>query len=348
MPRPVREVNAAIPAELSDLVMRLLEKDPARRPASAREVVQALQALEKKLARKQEVEDRTEALQIAAPAPERSADMASLPTAPRAIPPRRHIGALVGLLLGGVVAAAVVAIVIIIRNKNGDKIAEVNVPPGGKVEIVDDGKKGDAAVAPNAGVEDAWVKQVVGLPAEKQVDAVVAEMKKRNPGFDGKVKPTIEFGVVTGLEFLTDDVIDISPVRALPSLKRLAVRGTSRDKAQLVDLSPLKDMKLTELDCAATPVSDLSPLKGMPLIILKCGGTLVSDLSPLKGMPLTQLNCASTLVSDLSPLKGMPLTELYVFNNSVSDLSPLKGMPLTHCVFRARRYPTCRRCWGCR
>ncbi len=41
---PLREVNPAIPAPLSELVDRLLEKDPARRPQSAREVAAALAA----------------------------------------------------------------------------------------------------------------------------------------------------------------------------------------------------------------------------------------------------------------------------------------------------------------
>ncbi len=44
-PKPVRELNPDVPAELADLVTRLLEKDPARRPQTAREVVQALQAI---------------------------------------------------------------------------------------------------------------------------------------------------------------------------------------------------------------------------------------------------------------------------------------------------------------
>jgi predicted Zn-dependent protease/tRNA A-37 threonylcarbamoyl transferase component Bud32 len=41
---PLREVNPAIPAPLSALIDQLLEKEPARRPASAREVAAALEA----------------------------------------------------------------------------------------------------------------------------------------------------------------------------------------------------------------------------------------------------------------------------------------------------------------
>jgi WD40 repeat protein len=48
-PPPPRALQADIPQELSDLVMHLLAKDPARRPASAQEVVQAISKIEKDL-----------------------------------------------------------------------------------------------------------------------------------------------------------------------------------------------------------------------------------------------------------------------------------------------------------
>jgi urea transport system substrate-binding protein len=44
-PRPIRELNPSIPPALADLVMRLLEKDPARRPESAGKVAEALRAM---------------------------------------------------------------------------------------------------------------------------------------------------------------------------------------------------------------------------------------------------------------------------------------------------------------
>jgi tRNA A-37 threonylcarbamoyl transferase component Bud32 len=165
--------------------------------------------------------------------------------------------------------------------------------------------------------------------AETQVKAVVAKLKERNPGFDGVVKPTIENGSVTGLEFVTDYVTDLSPLRALPALKRLDCHGSAPDKGSLADLSPLKGMALTTLLFSLnTGVTDLSPLKGMPLTLLGCGGTRVSDLSPLRGMPLTRLYCECTPITDLSPLKGMHLTCLTCFATAVSDLSPLEDMSL--------------------
>jgi serine/threonine protein kinase len=65
-PKPIRDFNPDVPAELSDLVMRLLEKEPARRPASAGEVVHALEGVERRLAR-QEPPDATVALATTPP-----------------------------------------------------------------------------------------------------------------------------------------------------------------------------------------------------------------------------------------------------------------------------------------
>ena len=50
-------------------------------------------------------------------------------------------------------------------------------------------------------VDDAWLKQVAALPAEKQVEAVAKKLKELNPDFDGKVTPKIEKGVVTEFGF---------------------------------------------------------------------------------------------------------------------------------------------------
>jgi serine/threonine protein kinase len=50
-PNPVGELNPALPPALAELVMQLLAKEPAHRPASAQQVVEAIQAIEKNLAR---------------------------------------------------------------------------------------------------------------------------------------------------------------------------------------------------------------------------------------------------------------------------------------------------------
>ena len=176
--------------------------------------------------------------------------------------------------------------------------------------------------------QQTFFDQVAKLPAEQQVEAVRKKLQEINPGFDGKVQHKIEDESVINLSFITDEITNIWPVRALPGLERLTCSG-SPVKGQLDDLSPLQGMSLTWLNCQYTRVTDLSPLQGMKLTYLRLLYTLVTNLSPLQRMPLTWLDCNSTRVKDLTPLKGMPLTRLECGSTPVSDLAPLKGMPLT-------------------
>ncbi len=187
---------------------------------------------------------------------------------------------------------------------------------------------------------EAWCKEVAALPADHQVEAVAGKLKELNPGFDGKVThKTSEDGKVKELRFVSDNVADISPVRALADLKALSVKGTAHTKGLCEDLSPLRGMGLTSLGCELMRLSDLSPLEGMPLTSLACTATRVSDLSPLKGMDLAYLRCNGTGVRDLSPLRGLPLKTLVCNGTMVSDLSPLKNMPLKElgCDFKRFR-----------
>ncbi len=176
-----------------------------------------------------------------------------------------------------------------------------------------------------------WLRDVAGMPAEEQVKAVAAELKKRNPGFDGKVKYEIQEGTVTVLDARSSHITDLAPIRALPGLKRLRVGGNMYPaRSKLADLTPLTGMSLAELQCRESSVRDLEPLKGMPLLHFSCGHSNVNDLSPLRGMHLTQLHCEATKVTDLSPLKGMPLTNLTCHGIPIADLSVLHGMPLVY------------------
>jgi formylglycine-generating enzyme required for sulfatase activity/Leucine-rich repeat (LRR) protein len=165
--------------------------------------------------------------------------------------------------------------------------------------------------------------------ARQQVDEVRRELMRLNSGFDGKLTPTIENEVVTELSFNSDQVDNIAPVRALTGLIYLDCRGTYPNKGKLSDLSPIKGMKLSRIDCSSTQIADLAPLADMPLTFLQFNHNPVSDLTPLKNMPLDTLGCAETKVSDFSPLKGMKLKSLGAQLIPVTDLSPLQGMPLT-------------------
>jgi Leucine-rich repeat (LRR) protein len=174
-----------------------------------------------------------------------------------------------------------------------------------------------------------WIQEVAAMPAQEQVKAVAAKLKDLNPGFDGQVTPQIERGVVTQFAFSTDRVTNITPLRALTGVTTLGCSGSNWHKGQLVDLEPLRGMRLTRLNFWANKVADLSPLVGMKLTSLDCSDTAVTDLGPLKGMPLERLNCRKCSgIQSLAPLQGMPLTRLDCSGTRVSDLTSLHGMKL--------------------
>ena len=60
-------------------------------------------------------------------------------------------------------------------------------------------------------------------------------------------------------------VRDLTPLAGMPSLGHLNLAGTD-----VSDLSPVRDLRLTEILCDRTKIVDLSPLKNMPLKSLTC------------------------------------------------------------------------------
>ncbi|MBI5821861.1 MAG: protein kinase [Verrucomicrobia bacterium] len=186
-----------------------------------------------------------------------------------------------------------------------------------------------AQAAPPAQPSDPFVTAVAAMPAEQQVDAVIAKLREINPRFDTREQHRVTSGTVTDLTVSTAAMTDISPVRALVKLQRLSLAPwAGQARGALTDLTPLKGLPLAGLWCHNTQVADLAPLRDMPLTVLTCDGTAVRDLAPLRGMKLTVFGCSNTAVDDLAPLEGMPLTVLWCNNTKVTDLSPLKGMPL--------------------
>ncbi len=191
---------------------------------------------------------------------------------------------------------------------------------------------------------DQWAKDVAAMPADKQLEAVTQKLVELNPGFDGKVSdgsgkapPKIENGVVYGFGFLTDNVTDISPVRAFVGLEVLTCIGSDINRGQLSDLSPLEGMKLVNLVCYFTRVSGLSPLRQMPLKGLVIFYSQVSDLAPLAGLPLEHLDCGGLPVTDLKPLMkcknlgNLFITQIKVTPTDIADLQ--KALP--HCKIKS-------------
>lgn len=180
-------------------------------------------------------------------------------------------------------------------------------------------------------LSQAWLDFVATLPAKSQVNAVIVELQRRNPKFDREHHDLwIKEDRVAGILIHTDEIVDLSPIRAWPNLIDLACPGRSSGSGRLEDLAPLEGSQLVKLRCGWTRVKDLRPLAQLPLKQLRIGGTRVDDLSPLADLPLEDLEIWHTRIRDLNPLRKMAsLRRLSMHHVLVTDISPLADLPLT-------------------
>jgi hypothetical protein len=82
---------------------------------------------------------------------------------------------------------------------------------------------------------------VAKLKPEQQVEAVRERLRLLNSGFDGKLSHKIENGHVMELRFISDEVTDISPVRALPLEELTCREAMARKNAPiLAEIETLK------------------------------------------------------------------------------------------------------------
>jgi hypothetical protein len=175
-----------------------------------------------------------------------------------------------------------------------------------------------------------WERRVAGLPPEEQVREVAARLRQLNPGYDGPFGHEIVDGRVEKIDMVTNDVADLTPLRALPGLKMLWCGGTPYRRGKLADLSPLRGLSLEWLHLGHTRVADLEPLRGMLLKRLIISYARVADLEALRGMRLEVLSAEQlATLKNVEPLRGMPLRDLNLCNaGSIRDIGPLEGMPL--------------------
>jgi eukaryotic-like serine/threonine-protein kinase len=312
LPSPVRDDNPAVPPALADLIHQLLAKSPQDRPASATEVERAIVALGRTLSADTTIvatvgDATTTSLSAARPADRRTSRW------------RR---------VAWVAAAAVLLLGITAWLARGPATTSPKIAP-----------------PPSGPVGDAWLDYVRALTAEQQMAAVTAKLAELNPDFSGKVDYfRVENGMVADLRFLTDDVEDVTPLRALRSLRTLDCRGSLPGKGRLADITPLTGMSLEALWCSNNPITDLSPLhadrdltagkrsapweRGMPLAELHASHTAITTLTELRGISLGLLVISGTAVRDLEPLRHMPLYVLHCEGCPIGDLSPLQQTPL--------------------
>jgi serine/threonine protein kinase len=130
-PKPPRELNPEIPADFSDLIVRLLAKDPDERFDSAEAVVEAIRAIEAASVERNSF--RSGAL-VSACATERNEFRSTTDAPVRRGPMWPWLVA-----AAGAAAMLVAGVVVVIRNKEGREVARISVPEGGSVATEDSG-----------------------------------------------------------------------------------------------------------------------------------------------------------------------------------------------------------------
>ena len=169
----------------------------------------------------------------------------------------------------------------------------------------------------------------------KRLDAIVP-----NSGSQAHFVIDEESCLLTG--FLVSDI----PLKTLEFLKDFkTLRLVAVRNAGLIDLEPLKDIPLANLDVMGNRITSLSPLTRMPLEYLNIAKNPVISLEPVRKAPLETLLVGGTEIEDLSPLKGMPLKEVDLGGGDLPknpgiqhfglripayDLEPLRGAPLRY------------------
>jgi hypothetical protein len=301
-PLSPRMVNPKVPAALADLVMRLLEKEPARRPSSAKQVSAELAVLE---------------------------SWGHAPPAPRRRRWRRAV--VVGLL--GVAAAAAA----LLNRPQGPIEAPPQVTQA-PLETAAERWTRETAALPGPQQLEAVKARLVELnpgfngvigprfEADRLVEFhfLTDHVTDISPV---RALPHMRMLVCRGSGAGKGRLRDLSPLRGLP----LELLDCSCN-VSLVDLEPLRGMPLQELICWCTPVDNLWPLQGMPLRTLDCNGCYVSDLSPLKGLPLARLTVqVNTSPPGLQPVAGAPLQEI------VCHLQPDRDVPILRAIPTLRR-----------
>ncbi len=128
-PRPPRDLEPDLPPPVNDLILRLLAKKPDERPASAREVIAAIEAIERE--EREAVEREAVETVVQPPAPvDRPAPVAPAPARRR--PPRALAAAVQLAALGGLGYLLGPTVVRIATNK-GELVVEVDDP---RIEVV--------------------------------------------------------------------------------------------------------------------------------------------------------------------------------------------------------------------
>jgi serine/threonine protein kinase len=340
-PKPVRDLNPAVAPELADLVMQLLNKIPAMRPASAKEVAERLHALERALTEPQSVA-RPESAKGVTAAPEATPRPSKTPGVPHKR--RRVLVAVVGaaalILLAGITTVRIATdkgesvikadeSVEVTIKRNGKPVEDLELKKGRNVTSV---YSGDIEVVLKGANADEFVIKNDHITL-KRGDKPVVEIERKSPPAAPATAKAVDAD-----RRAAEWVLSISG--------KLTIRVGDKDQEVAVtkDL-PAGEWRVTRILLGANQqISDdgMERLKGLTdLHWLDLNWTRVSDvgLEQVKQLTgLTHLYLADTRVSDaglahvrgLTNLRGLILHDTQVSNTGLAHLTGLTRLEALH------------------
>lgn len=283
-----------VPLELSQLTQRMLERDPEKRPANAREVIIQLENIESQLC------------------------------STRSTGVTRQWQQWVGIAIGvAALAFTFEWFFPIFRAKPGDYKVGVDEFKPTAVMPANEREKLNSVIAELLRINPDYEGHHVPRFVKGKLIAVTIE--------SCNLVDLRPLGQLTDLRTLKvlGKLNKPSKLATLQGLKGLQLHELDVGyHPKIANLEPIRGMPLTRLSIFQTGVRDLSPLSGMKLRDLCCSRTKVDDIGPLRGMPLEILVIDNTGVANLEPLRNAPLKTLYVNQTRVRDIAPLVNTPL--------------------
>ncbi|TRW50216.1 hypothetical protein FM042_05105 [Aliidiomarina halalkaliphila] len=133
---------------------------------------------------------------------------------------------------------------------------------------------------------------------------------------------------LTSLNLDNKSIISLAGMEAAINLHTLSLFRNS----QLSNLSPLRDLPITNLNVNDTAVNSLNIIAELPIVTLRIQDTGVTDLTPLAGKDSLQtLIFSYTEVSSLKPLENNSnLRTVLFYDTPVRDLRPLVASGMTN------------------
>jgi serine/threonine protein kinase len=283
---PPRNVNPDVPQELSDLILRLLATDPARRPASAHDVALQLAGIGACLASSE------------------SGGMHS--TSPANSPKGRRRATLLAAIGVTLILFTATAYQVLLKHD----IAGIADTPFeawlGQVALLSERERVEAVVDKLQELNPGFDGQI----STRFEEGRLVELQFITDAVSD-IRPV---GALRNLEVLACRGSEsakgqLEDLRTVTNLASLAYLDFSANRVH--DLSPLQGLPLRELIGWANPIEDLRPLEKLPLITLDVSFIFAADLSPLAQLQLTKLLVRAPYALDFVPLERLPLREIH-------------------------------------